>query len=161
MADSITLIRVVAFGTRQFVATETPSGCWVCICHVAGTGGYPVTLVGGKAGKKHPIHRAIWAHLNGPIPAGLVIRHRCDVKTCINPDHLEIGTQADNVRDRDSRGRTATGERHPRAKLKWEQVREIRRRRATGEGQRALGREFGISHTVVQGIIAGRLWREV
>lgn len=51
-------------------------------------------------------HRLSWALHNGPIPDGAVIRHRCDRPACVNPNHLEIGSQADNVRDRDERGRT-------------------------------------------------------
>jgi len=51
------------------------------------------------------VHRAAYALAHGDIPAGVVIRHRCDVRACFNPDHLEAGTQADNVKDMYERGR--------------------------------------------------------
>lgn len=64
-------------------------------------------------------HRLAWMLANGPIPAGLFVLHKCDNPPCCNPDHLFLGTQADNVRDRDAKGRhwVPSGERHPCAKL--------------------------------------------
>jgi hypothetical protein len=50
-------------------------------------------------------HRVAWELANGPIPAGMVIRHKCDNKLCVRPDHLEVGTQADNQRDKAVRRR--------------------------------------------------------
>lgn len=51
---------------------------------------------------------------NGPIPKGLVVRHTCDVRECVNPDHLILGTQKDNIRDMHDRGRYAGGRRKER-----------------------------------------------
>lgn len=79
------------------------SGCWIWTGSDNGRG-YGQMSTGFK---KSPIkvHRAIYAIHYGEIPKGKVIRHRCDVSFCVNPHHLEVGTQKDNIRDMVSRGR--------------------------------------------------------
>lgn len=54
-------------------------------------------------------HRAVWTAYNGPIPDGLFLLHKCDVKACVNPEHLSLGTQADNIRDMINKGRDRRG----------------------------------------------------
>lgn len=115
-------------------------------------------------------HRGIGAHrisytlAKGPIPEGLVVRHRCDNKLCVNPSHLIAGTQKDNIADRDNRGRwtPARGEEHPSAKLRWDDVRAIRSA-ATGAPRGTvtrLAREYGLSVAGMRDVISGRNWRE-
>lgn len=59
-----------------------------------------------RRGKKlHLAHRYLFEQAHGPIPEGMVVRHKCDNKRCVNLDHLELGTQAENVMDRTTRGR--------------------------------------------------------
>jgi hypothetical protein len=58
-------------------------------------------------------HRVSYQLFHGHIPGGMVVRHKCDNKICVNPAHLEIGTPQDNVRDRVQRGRCCRGDRHP------------------------------------------------
>jgi hypothetical protein len=84
--------RVMAAGWHT-----TADGCW----EYAGT---RVSTGYGSAGY-HQAHRVVWAHHNGPIPPGMVIRHRCDNPPCVNPDHLDLGTYRDNSRDMVRRGR--------------------------------------------------------
>ena len=72
-------------------------------------------------------HRFAWMLANGQIPADMVIMHTCDVPLCVNPSHLKLGTQADNVADRDIKGRTARGERQGTSKLTEMQARFIKR----------------------------------
>lgn len=90
--------------------------------------GYGSFGVGG--GKTALAHRVAYEFERGPIPDGLLVRHRCDNRLCCNPAHLELGTIADNNRDAVERGRTAKGEQNGNAKLTAEQVREIRRLRS-------------------------------
>jgi hypothetical protein len=78
--------------------------------------------------QKWRAHRFAWTAVHGPIPDGLIVRHRCDNRVCVKPAHLELGTHQDNVNDMIERGRKKSlpGERHPLARLTVEAVREIR-----------------------------------
>lgn len=136
------------------------------------------------AGRRWRAHRLAWTLANGPIPRGQHVLHRCDVPACINPDHLFIGSNADNVIDRDAKGRQASGDRHGlrlhpdrrargernvsvahpelfagerngRARLTGEDVRVIR---TSGESRRAIARRFGVSRRAIQHIVAGTTW---
>ena len=94
-------------------STQPDKGhCWVSSHRKVGNG-YP-QIRGPKAdGTKAQqyTHRVMWEHLNGPIPSDMVVMHTCDNRACCNPDHLELGTQADNVRDMMKKGRARTGKR--------------------------------------------------
>lgn len=111
---------------------------------------------------KQQAHRWIFERRNGPIPPGMVVRHTCDVTKCVNPAHLVLGTQADNIRDMDLRGRRRPPrpERARTAKLTRDQVEEIRRRYERGgvtQGQ--LGSEYGVKDTTISMIVTRRTWR--
>ena len=67
----------------------------------------------GRLGTKYA-HRVAYEKAHGPIARGMVVRHRCDNPPCVNPAHLELGTQADNMRDMAVRGRASSGEAHAR-----------------------------------------------
>jgi hypothetical protein len=99
----------------------------------------------------------------GGIPAGMFVCHHCDNPLCVRPDHLFLGTNADNMRDmaRKHRGLIQCGEGNNAAKLTAEQVREIRRRRASGETLVSLGRSFGVTYQAIYYIDIGRNWKEV
>jgi len=108
-------------------------------------------------------HRFAWGMEHGSIPEGLHILHRCDNPPCCNPPHLYLGTNADNVADRVSRGRAAgqVGERNPRAKLTEEQVRAIKQRLKNGETQTGLACEYGVHQTAIGFIARGVRWKHV
>ena len=107
-------------------------------------------------------HRVAFSLVNGPIPPGKCICHSCDNPSCCNPDHLYLGSRADNNKDRVARGRQAWGERMPSAKLSAEQVHDIRSKYAEQHvSQRALGREYGVSHTVIWQIVHRAKWARV
>lgn len=139
--------------------------------------GYGVisTVRGGKP-KQYRAHRLAYALSHGlPIDGlGGVVMHSCDNPPCCAPEHLSIGTSAENTADRHRKGRDASGarsgsalypglrrgERNGRAKLTAEQVNEIRTRYAAGGvSQQALGNEYGVTQAVVSAIILGKLWR--
>jgi hypothetical protein len=112
-------------------------------------------------GKMQRAHRLMYQIKHGPIADGQVVRHSCDTPSCINPNHLSLGTQADNVHDMCDRGRTnrPKGEQHPKAKLTDSQVAEIRRRYvpgAYGKGAHCLAKEFGVSKQGIQAILSGK-----
>lgn len=112
-------------------------------------------------------HRWSYENFVGPIPEGLVIRHRCDVRRCVNPAHLTPGTHQENQQDMLERGRlgkrpeTSRLNRRKAAKLSVELAAEIRQRYASGEGTyRSLGREYGVGNATIQAIVEGRTWRD-
>jgi hypothetical protein len=95
------------------VVMNYPTGCWeYCGCRFKK--GYGNIRVGGKSGKNRGTHRVSYELHIGPIPDGLLVMHSCDNPPCVNPDHLSVGTVADNVADMDAKGRRviATGDRH-------------------------------------------------
>lgn len=142
-----------------FKVTET--GCHECTSHARDHFGYPRI----KRRKENVVmlHRWVYMQKHGPIPRGLVVRHKCDNPPCINVDHLELGTLADNVRDRDERGRTSRVSRtngvvNGMSKLSASEIQEIRSLRGTLT-QSKIAARFGISQTHVSGIQTGRYWK--
>lgn len=118
--------------------------------------GYGMRRVNGKVRRLHLI---AYEEAKGPIPKGLVVRHKCDNPSCYNPDHLELGTRADNVKDRDVRGRTAKGVKVGCAKLTPEIVSEAKRLYASGGWtHRSLGEKYGVGHRTIARAIGGSTW---
>jgi len=143
---------------RSNVEYDTNGGCWLWLA-TKSSSGYGILWHERRWQKAH---RVSYEAVYGPGSAdGWVVRHKCDVRSCVNPEHLEIGTQADNSRDAINRGRHARGERHGSAKLTADDVRAIRaefvqRSRTSGGG--ALGRRFGVSTDTIGDIIRGKSW---
>lgn len=97
----------------------------------------------------------------GCIPDGLLVRHSCDVGMCVNPDHLSVGTHADNKSDSVTRNRHAKGVRIARAVLTDGDVREIRRMAASNRSALRIAAHLGVSRGAVQPVMSGRTWRHV
>lgn len=114
-------------------------------------------------------HRVSWRLHKGDIPAGLCVLHRCDVRNCVNPEHLFLGTYEDNNRDRNAKRRNPRGykkpnhrlrgEASPKAKLTATDVEAIRAGLRSGETGRALALRFGVTPGAVYHIGSGRNWR--
>lgn len=126
--------------------------------------GYGRFSVGGRGGSVQLAHRYAWEMQNGSAN-GLFVCHHCDNPPCVNPAHMFLGTQVDNMRDMASKGRwsprnTACGERQGLAKLTEESVRAIRSR-AVSETIAALAREFCVSESTIACAVHRRTWRHV
>lgn len=140
--------------------------CWQWTASLLKTGYGQFTIcVGGKRKNAHA-PRVAWELVNGPIVGGLWVLHRCDNRRCVNPDHLWLGTNDDNVKDmwRKNRGNRIVpgGERAPSAKLRADQVRSIRDMYATGSySQQALGRVFGVTQGQIKNIVLRKQWVDV
>lgn len=146
-------------------------GCWEWKAAVNAKGYGTVSVSGRPVGA----HRFAYEAYVGPIPPGLFVLHRCDNPPCTRPDHLFVGSQSENQLDCLTKGRSNLeakvhrGEDHGGAKLTWDAVREIRRRRMTrtpGRRLRApnriadIAQEFGVTDSLISQIVAGRIWRE-
>ena len=109
--------------------------------------------------KKRLAHREAWMLFNGEIPPGIVVCHRCDVKCCVNPSHLFLGTQAENLLDARNKGRScAVGERNPCAKLSESDVNAIR---LSGGRHEDIARSYGIARQTVGRIKSRKDWKHV
>ncbi len=104
-------------------------------------------------------HRWACASTGTFIPEGHVVRHMCHNPACVNPAHLVVGTQAQNVQDRQDAGRQARGEANGRSKLTAHQVCDIRKAALAGTSQRSLARSHGVDPTTIRDILTGRIWR--
>ena len=112
-------------------------------------------------GRLRGAHRLAWELVHGCIPKGMHVCHHCDSPACCNPDHLFLGTPADNAEDRRIKGRggAARGARNGRAKLTRRDVEQIRELYAMGRyTQGELGGRFNICKEHVQDIIHKRRW---
>jgi hypothetical protein len=150
-----------------------PNGCWLWTdaCNSTGYGHftfYPYRQVAA--------HRFSYELTHGPIPDGLFVCHSCDNRRCVNPDHLFLGTCADNMRDAHAKGRYRTGddhnsrlhpeslrrgEDHPHAKLTTEAVILIRQDYASGITRKALAARYGVSVDAIARVVRHQLWRHV
>lgn len=134
------------------------SDCWFW-------GGALNTLGYGTDGK-NKAHRKAWELFNGPIPEGMSVLHKCDVRCCVNPAHLFLGTQEDNIRDMVAKGRNRTGnlsgEANPMSVLTGERVRQMRCvRKDTGATYKEIARQFGVSTMTALRAITGQSWKTI
>jgi hypothetical protein len=106
-------------------------------------------------------HRLSWEVSVGPIPSGMSVLHKCDVACCINPDHLFLGTQRENIADMVAKGRQSRGSRRWCSKLTEADVLAIRRRLASGHRQAAIAADYGVKQPVISDISTGKIWTHV
>jgi HNH endonuclease len=139
---------------------EPNTGCWLWTDNVKRDGYGQVRF----NGKNMQAHRVSWQLYRGEIPSGMFVCHHCDVKTCVNPDHLFIGDAYANIMDAWRKGRVKTptaralGERHGSAKLTAAQVSEIR---ADRRSQRAIAASYGVTQQNILAIQQGKTWKAV
>lgn len=145
------------------VAVNNATGCWEWIgCK---RGGYGRTIIGSrKDGTRKAItaHRLSYLIFHGEIPEGMEVCHRCDNPSCINPDHLFVGTRKDNIDDRERKSRNIVkvGEEQPCAKLSKKAVKDARWEHAYhGTSFQKLADRYGVSKKTMQNAINGVTWK--
>jgi HNH endonuclease len=143
--------------TKKIEYIIDKNGCWNCVSHGHNGNGY-TTVQRNK--KRVYTHRYIYEHENGEIDDNMVIRHKCDNPSCINPEHLEIGTQKQNIKDMQLRGREnkQKGEDRPNSKLTDEDVLNIR---SDDRSYRKIADDYGIHHSVVGAIKNRTRWKHI
>lgn len=116
------------------------------------------------ANKHQLAHRVSFEIFIGEIPDGMCVCHQCDNRLCVNPRHLWLGTQSENLKDAVAKGRVfqpdTTGEKNGNRKLDWERVRAIRRMAASGVKINLLASSFRVSHSTIREVVIGKIWRE-
>jgi hypothetical protein len=141
-----------------------PDGCWIWTGpqFKSGYGWFHAS------GNSRGVHRIAWFLANGPIPIldgshGGCVCHTCDVKTCVNPRHLFIGTHTDNMQDKIRKGRAnaPVGERNSGARLSEAAITEIRRLADSGERHYSIASRFGISRSQVSHVAKRQSWAHV
>lgn len=155
------LVRVVrgdALTRFQARVVSTPSGCheWQGGKLTDGYGSFRFE------NKSWPAHRWIWVQSHGAIPKGSVVRHKCDNPPCVNIEHLELGTVADNANDMVTRGRSKVGVLNGANKLTEQQVLEIKTAiLGRTAKQKDLAMKYGVTPTLITAIKQGRVWTHI
>lgn len=148
---------------RFWQYVEWSPECWTWRGALGKTGYGTFTMSGGR---RTNAHRAMWIFRNGPIPENLVICHKCDNPSCVNPAHLFIGTQGDNMADMFAKGRRSAlphplGEANHNSVLSREKVLKIRALRAAGKSLKEVATIFGIAGTTVSAVANRKIWKHV
>jgi len=143
-------MRVRPVKDRLWEKVQKGPGCWEW------TGALDTYGYGLLAVKRKPklVHRLVWEMTHGD-PGDLHVLHTCDNRKCCNPDHLFLGTNADNVKDRMTRGRQPRGETHHMAKYSDADLKEMKQLRQSGLSLRAVGARFGASSGYVCDVLKG------
>lgn len=145
---------------RLLARVDKTAGCWLWTGAVKGNG-YGVIGVSIPRRDNAYVHRVMYEHSYGPIPPGMEVCHHCDVRNCVRPEHLFLGTHQENVADCIAKERHKRGEMEPRAKLTEAHVRVIRDRVAAGERRKDLAVEYGVCTQNVDMIVTRKRWAHV
>lgn len=142
------------------VQPEPNTGCWFWDKSL-NPAGYGKIVFNGLSGKIWLAHRASYELFKGEIPKGLHVLHKCDQPACVNPDHLWLGTNEENIQDRINKGRSfrSVGELAGMSKLKLFQVLEIREKYKKGNiTQRTLAKEYNVHCSAICNIVTNKAW---
>ena len=129
------------------------SGCWIWMGPGGETHGN-IKIYGVRTPGR--VHRIMWGHVNGPVPSGLQVCHKCDIGFCCNPKHLFIGTQQDNMTDKVNKNRQARGEKIGTALLTSKSVIEIRK---SSELYRVLAKRYGVTERTIKSVRTRQNWK--
>lgn len=145
---------------RFWAKVDKSGDCWIWTAYKTPKG-YGQFRIGGRAkGRAHLSHRVAWAIANGGWPT-LCVCHSCDNPACVNPAHLFLGTHAENMVDRDRKGRVQHGASHYLAKLTEGDIPTIRAALSAGSSKAAIAKDFGVSRATIRKVGQGKGWKHV
>lgn len=138
--------------------TLSDSGCWEW-SHSTNKLGYGCFWF---VDRTHQAHRVSYRLFKGPFNSALLVCHTCDNPSCVNPDHLFLGTNQDNCDDKIRKGRSADtrGDKNPRSKIRSTDLGRIRYRLKKGDTCAHIAAYYGVHETTISRIKLGRTWRE-
>jgi hypothetical protein len=134
---------------------EPNSGCWLWL---GGTQSKGYGVFGPKKAKVLA-SRFSYEKYRGPVPAKLHVLHKCDTPSCVNPNHLFVGTRRDNMQDASRKGRMHPGEADGMAKLTQQQVDQIRQDASNGISNASLAQQFNVHRSQISRIVNRRRWK--
>jgi HNH endonuclease len=144
---------------ERFWEKATPQGSCLLWNRGRNSCGYGIIL--GPERKVLIASRVAWQLVNGQIPKGFCVMHKCDQPSCIEPKHLFLGTHADNMADRAKKGRYNNHhENNPNHKLDWTIVKDIRRQFVEGISRKELAKKFKFSSTLIQDVVSFKRWNK-
>jgi hypothetical protein len=139
------------------VELVTESGCWIWMGSTTSRG-YGQLI---DDNKKYYAHRASYEAFVGEIPSGMYVCHRCDNRFCVNPSHLFVGTQKDNLQDMKIKGRSTRGEKNKQAKLTKHAVEAIKWGLKNGIKEKDLAENWGVCRQTINNIKNKKRWSHV
>lgn len=146
------------------VAKAGPDDCWLWTA-TKNNKGYGMFTISALIGKE-VAHRVSYKLSKGPIPRGLFVCHECDTPACVNPKHLFLGTNRDNMRDMVAKGRAGkgpgfSGDTHPSSKFTSNQITEMRKAYVGGQTATSLAEQFGMDRSAINDVLGGRSWKRI
>ena len=145
---------------RAKISKGGPNGCWNWTAGL-GHNGYGQIRCGTPKRTMLRAHRVAFELGRGPVPEGMLVLHTCDNRKCCNPDHMFLGSHADNHADKKAKGRQARGSGHGCAILDEDSVAKIRQLLSEGVTCALIGRSFGVSRYAISDIKNGRSWTHI
>lgn len=153
--------RLLKFFDKKVLYTDDVDMCWNWTSRKNEHGYGTLDIKYGDKYKRIKAHRLSYYIHNKVDPMEFVVRHKCDNPACVNPNHLILGTQQDNVDVMVARGRVAVGEMYSRTKRTSEEVLEIRRLFNEGVSRREIAEKFNIPRSSVTSLILRREWKHI
>lgn len=142
---------------EEKVERVTESGCWIWTAGLNPMGYGRINTCSPRGVQL--AHRVSFELYEGEIPRGLLVCHLCDVRSCVNPDHLFLGTHADNSRDMAKKKRSTHGKKNPSAKLTESQIKDIRAN--LHKTNKELASEYGVHKNTIYYIRYSKTWRNL
>ena len=140
------------------VVLKGPDECWEWTGATWADGAGQFYVNGKETVEK--AYRASFIINFGPIPDGMLVCHHCDNRRCVNPRHLFLGTQKDNMSDAAVKGRISSGERHYNSKLSFAFVSEIRiLYEKGGFTHKSLAKKYGVASATISDLLRGATWK--
>lgn len=142
------------------LAKDDATGCWNWLAAKTDVG-YGMMSRGNGSNLPILAHRAAYEHFKGPIPPGVLVLHSCDNRRCVNPDHLHLGSPADNSREMAERNRSTRANKHPNRKLSADMIPLIRDLSKEGVTYKVIAAMCGVTEQAIGSVVRGVNWPSV